>query len=229
MYYQTLVIMFTDSTKIVMRVTCCYKKIKKICVSHGKKKGKLHFTTLNYASSYTLHLKLFERTLCILNYHTYHTLHPGITVAVIFNGMLLHMTSTCILLGWNKLKRLKHPTSKSFKTKPNFFHILFFQLFKIFGEKSACFHPLNEQLQQATHLEWSQGYLQKILAALYIDFYISMGLFKEMGLAKFVELKLLFSSHFLCNQIDAKNFIDDYVQYRQKRKRKCTYDRITLN
>ena len=56
-----------------------------------------------------------------------------------------------------------------------------------------------------------------------------MGLFKEMGLAEFVELKLLFSSNFLYNQTDAKNFIDDSVQYRQKRKRKCTYDRITLN
>ena len=38
-----------------------------------------------------------------------------------------------------------------------------------------------------------------------------------------------FSFHFLYNQTDAKNFIDDSVQYRQKRKRKCTYDRITLN
>ena len=56
-----------------------------------------------------------------------------------------------------------------------------------------------------------------------------MGLFKEMGLAEFVELKLLFSSNFLYNQTDAKNFIDDSLQYRQKRKRKCTYDRITLN
>ena len=56
-----------------------------------------------------------------------------------------------------------------------------------------------------------------------------MGLFKEMGLAEFVELKLLFSSNFLYNQTDAKNFIDDSVQYRQKRKRKCTYDRIKLN
>ena len=83
--------------------------------------GKLHFTILNYASDYTLHPKLFERTLCTLNYHTYYTLQPGVTFTVIFNGILLHMTSTCILLRWNKLKRLKHPFSKSIKTKANFF------------------------------------------------------------------------------------------------------------
>ena len=80
--------------------------------------GKLYFTTLNYASNYTLHHKLFERTLCTLNYHT---LHLGVTFIIIFNGILLHMTSTCILLRWNKLKRLKHPCSKSIKTKANFF------------------------------------------------------------------------------------------------------------
>ena len=75
--------------------------------------GKLHFTTLNYAQDYTLlpytmhkiiHPKLFECTFCTLNYHIYHTLHPGVTFVVIFNEMLLHMTCTCILLRWNKLK-----------------------------------------------------------------------------------------------------------------------------
>ena len=86
-------------------------------------KGKLYFTTLNYALCYTLHPKLFERTLCTINYHTNHTLHPGITFAVIFNGMLLRMTSTCILLRWNKFKKPKHPSSKSIKAELNFFHI----------------------------------------------------------------------------------------------------------
>ena len=71
------------------------------------------FTILNYAPNYTLYPKLFERTLCILNYHT---LHPGVTFAEI----LLHVTNICFLLMWNKLKRLKHPSSKSIKTKANF-------------------------------------------------------------------------------------------------------------
>ena len=84
-------------------------------------KGKLHFTTLNYALDYTLHLKLSDYTLCTLNYHTYHTLHFGVIFAVIFNRILLHVTSTCFLLRWNKVKRLKHPSPKSIKTKPNFF------------------------------------------------------------------------------------------------------------
>ena len=88
-----------------------------------RNKGKLHFTTLNYALCYTLHLKLFECTFCTLNYHTNHILHLGVTFAITFNGMLLHMTSTCILLRWNKLKKPKHPSSKSIKTEPNFFHI----------------------------------------------------------------------------------------------------------
>ena len=79
----------------------------------NKNKGKLHFTTLNYAPSYALYPKLFERTLYTLNYHIYHTLHPDVTSTIMFNGMLLHMTSTCILFKWNKLKRLKHTSSKN--------------------------------------------------------------------------------------------------------------------
>ena len=59
---------------------------------------KLHFTTLNYTLNYTLHPKLLDCTLCTLNYYTYHTLHPGVIFAVIFNKILLHVTSTCFLL-----------------------------------------------------------------------------------------------------------------------------------
>ena len=36
---------------------------------------KLHFTTLNYTSDYTLHSKLFECTFYILNYDHFYTLH----------------------------------------------------------------------------------------------------------------------------------------------------------
>ena len=39
--------------------------------------GKLHFTTLNYALNYTL--------------------HPNVTFTVIFDGILLHVRSTCFL------------------------------------------------------------------------------------------------------------------------------------
>ena len=87
--------------------------------------GKLYFITLNYVPDYTLYSKLSECTLCTLNYYTYHTLHPDVTFAVMFNIILLHVTSTCFLLRWNKFKRLKHPSSKSIKTKANFFYVSF--------------------------------------------------------------------------------------------------------
>ena len=71
------------------------------------------------------HPKLFERTIYTLNYHTYHILHPSVTFVVIFNRILQHMISTCILLKWNKLERLKHPSSKSIKIKSNFFSYIY--------------------------------------------------------------------------------------------------------
>ena len=43
--------------------------------------------------------------------------------------ILLHMTSTCFLSRWNKLKRLKHLSSNSIKTKENFFHISLFCIY----------------------------------------------------------------------------------------------------
>ena len=89
--------------------------------SKNKNLGKLHITTLNYALDYTLHPKLSDCTLCTLNYHTYHVLHSDVIFAVIFNIILLHVTSTCFLLKWNKVKRLKQPSSNSIKTKPKFF------------------------------------------------------------------------------------------------------------
>ena len=49
-------------------------------------KGKLYFTTLNYTPDYTLHLKLLECTLCILNYHTYYTLYPDVSFTVKLDG-----------------------------------------------------------------------------------------------------------------------------------------------
>ena len=76
---------------------------------------KLQFAILNYALDYTLHHKLSDYTLCTLYYHT---LHPGVIFAIIFNRIMFHATNTCFLLRWNKVKRLKHPSSKSNKTKP---------------------------------------------------------------------------------------------------------------
>ena len=81
---------------------------------------KLHFITLNYPLDYTLHSRLSDCTLYTLNYHTYHALHPDVIFTVIFNKILLHVTSTCFLLRWNKVKRLKHPPSKLIKTNLNF-------------------------------------------------------------------------------------------------------------
>ena len=73
--------------------------------------GKLHFTTLNYALYYTFHHKLSDCTLYTLKYHTYHALHPDVIFDVIFNRIMLHVISICFLLRWNKVERLKHPSS----------------------------------------------------------------------------------------------------------------------
>ena len=81
---------------------------------------KLYLTTLNYALDYTLHHKLLNCTLCTLNYHT---LHSSAIFAIIFNRILLHVTSTCFFLRWNKVKRLKHPSSKLILKKSKIFHI----------------------------------------------------------------------------------------------------------
>ena len=43
---------------------------------------KLHFITLNYAQITTLHPKLFECTVCTLNYDPCYTLYPGISFTV---------------------------------------------------------------------------------------------------------------------------------------------------
>ena len=63
---------------------------------------------------------MHQITLCTLNYHN---LHPGVTFAVMFDGISLHMTCMCFLLRWNNLKKLKHTSSKSIKTKANFIYI----------------------------------------------------------------------------------------------------------
>ena len=47
-----------------------------------KKIEKLHFTTLNYTSCYTLHHKFFEYTFCTINYDPYYTLHHDVKFAV---------------------------------------------------------------------------------------------------------------------------------------------------
>ena len=106
---------------ILTKTHLTQKRYTQIQPSPSRKKKNQH--TLNYAPDYTLYSKLFECTLCTVNYYIYNTLHPSVTFAVMFNRMLLHMISTCVLLKCNKLKRLKHPTSKSIKTQPNFFRI----------------------------------------------------------------------------------------------------------
>ena len=68
-------------------------------------------------------ISISDCTLFILNCHNYHTLYPRVNFDVIFNIILLHVTSTCFLFRWNKVKKLKHPSSKSITTKSKFFHI----------------------------------------------------------------------------------------------------------
>ena len=88
--------------------------------------GKLHFTTLNYTLDYTLHHKLFECTICTINYDTYYILYSNVSFTIILDETFMHMTCTCILLRWNKVKRQKYSSSQSIKTKTSF--LLFFQL-----------------------------------------------------------------------------------------------------
>ena len=57
---------------------------------------KLHFTTLNYTSYYTLHHKPFECTFCTLNYYSCYTLHPNNKFMVNLDGNLNFMVQIII-------------------------------------------------------------------------------------------------------------------------------------
>ena len=50
--------------------------------------GKLHFTTLNYISNYTLNPKRSECTLSILNYNPFYTLHCTVTSSVVLDSTM---------------------------------------------------------------------------------------------------------------------------------------------
>ena len=56
-----------------------------ICFGTQKK---IHFSTLNYTSCYTLHLKLFECMFCTLNYDPYYTLHLDVKFAINLDGKI---------------------------------------------------------------------------------------------------------------------------------------------
>ena len=47
---------------------------------------KLHFTSLNYTTYYTLYSKLFDCIFCTLNYDICYTLHPYIKFGVKLDG-----------------------------------------------------------------------------------------------------------------------------------------------
>ena len=53
-----------------------------------KNSEKLHFTTSNYTSCYTLHHKLFECTFYTLNYEPCYTLHPDVKFAINLDGKI---------------------------------------------------------------------------------------------------------------------------------------------
>ena len=78
-------------------------------------KEKLHFTTLNYAPYYMLHLKLFECIVCTLNYDSYYTLYLDVSFTIKFDKNMKHVTYMCILLKWHKLKWQKTLSSQSIK------------------------------------------------------------------------------------------------------------------
>ena len=115
-------------TRFLYHDSCSYSWMRLKNSSNFEEK--LHFIILNYVLEYILHLKLFDCTLYILNYHIYHTLHSDIIFIVIFNKILQHVTSTYFLLRWNKVRKLKHPSSKSIKTKPILFPKFSFKIFK---------------------------------------------------------------------------------------------------
>ena len=100
-------------------------------------KGKLHFTTLNYASDYTLHHKLFECTVYTLNYDHCYTLHPNISFTVKFDTIIKRVTCTCVLLKWHKLKRPKTP---HLLNQVNFFPISLMRTSPSPQIKNPCSH-----------------------------------------------------------------------------------------
>ena len=51
--------------------------------------------------------KLFKCTVCTLNYDLCYTLYPGISFTVKLVKNMKHVTCTCVLLKWHKLKRPK--------------------------------------------------------------------------------------------------------------------------
>ena len=53
--------------------------------------------------------KLFECTICILNYDPCYTVHPDVSFTVKLDENMKHVTCTCVLLKWHKLKRPKSP------------------------------------------------------------------------------------------------------------------------
>ena len=103
--------------------------------------GKLHFTTLNYASYYILHRKLFECTVYTLNYKSCYILHPNVSFTVKFNRNMKHVICMCVLLKWHKLKRQKTPSFQLIKNKTSFFSLFFFFLFLFFSFYSLGYHP----------------------------------------------------------------------------------------
>ena len=86
----------------------------------GRKPGKLHFTTLNYTLDHTLHHKLFKYTLCIINYHTYYTLHPTITFQRPKTPFLKNIKNKClfIYLFSSLLSRVRAGTQAQQISKP---------------------------------------------------------------------------------------------------------------
>ena len=85
------------------RVRFKKKKITTYILKNGRK---LHFTTLNYISDYTLHSKLFECTFCTINYDHCHILHPDVKFSVNFDEKV-----------WHYVKRSNCSSSQSLKNK----------------------------------------------------------------------------------------------------------------
>ena len=80
--------------------------------------------TLNYLNAqfapqiirmHSLHHKLFECTVCTLNYDSCYTLHPYISFNVKMDRNMNIWLAYVYLLKWHKLKRLKTPYSQSIK------------------------------------------------------------------------------------------------------------------
>ena len=118
----------------------------RVCLGSGcsssnkyiKVKGKLYFTVLNYVPYYTLYHKLFECTICTLNYDIHYTLHSAVSFTIQLDGNSTWLAHA--LLSCTNLKDQIPPLSNQLKT---FFFFLFLHIrYQPLSKILATLNPL---------------------------------------------------------------------------------------